>query len=77
VREAAARLEGFSARLEGASYQAVLARGFALVHDRAGRPVTRAIDVRSHAKLVLRFADGPVRVTADGTAGAGQGALPL
>ncbi len=76
-RESAARLEGLSARLEGASYEAVLARGFALVRDKAGRPVTRASDIRSQAKLVLRFADGEMKVTADGTSATAQGALPL
>jgi exodeoxyribonuclease VII large subunit len=65
LRESRGRLEGFAARLDGASYQAVLARGFALVRDRAGKPVTRASEVPPHAKLVLRFADGEARVTSD------------
>jgi exodeoxyribonuclease VII large subunit len=77
LREAAARLEGWAARLDGASYAAVLARGFALVRDPAGRPVTNAAAIRPRAKLTLRFADGETRVTADGTADTGQGALPL
>jgi exodeoxyribonuclease VII large subunit len=77
LREARARLEGFAARLDGASYQAVLARGFALVRDRTGKPVTRASEIRPHAKLVLRFYDGETRITADAGASPGQGALPL
>jgi exodeoxyribonuclease VII large subunit len=77
LREARARLEGWAARLEGASYEAVLARGFALVRDAGGRPVTSAAQVRPRARLTLRFADGEARVTADGAAATGQGALPL
>jgi exodeoxyribonuclease VII large subunit len=77
LRESRARLEGFAARLDGASYQAVLARGFALVQDRAGRPVTRASTIRAHAKLVLRFLDGETRVTADAGIPPAQSTLPL
>jgi len=77
LREARARLEGWAARLEGASYEAVLARGFVLVRDPAGRAVTSAAAVRPRARLTLRFADGEARVTADGGAATGQGALPL
>ncbi|WP_144185521.1 exodeoxyribonuclease VII large subunit [Elioraea rosea] len=62
------RLEALSARLEGASYQAVLSRGFALVTDADGHAVTRAASVAPGARLDLRFADGPVRATADGVA---------
>jgi len=65
-REARARLEGLSARLDSVSYSAVLARGFALVSDPAGHPLTRAAEVAPRAALRLRFADGTVAVTADG-----------
>jgi exodeoxyribonuclease VII large subunit len=75
LRERRARLEGFSARLNGASYEAVLARGFALVRDGAGRPVARAAEVRPGGRLRVRFADGEVGVRADAVGG--QGALPL
>jgi exodeoxyribonuclease VII large subunit len=60
------RLEALSARLEGASYQAVLGRGFALVTDAAGAAVARAASVEAGQRLSLRFADGTVRATADG-----------
>jgi exodeoxyribonuclease VII large subunit len=59
-----AQLDGLAARLESASYLAVLARGFALVRDAAG-PVTRADAVKPGARLNLLFADGEARVTAD------------
>jgi exodeoxyribonuclease VII large subunit len=70
-----ARLEGVGARLEGASYESVLARGFALVRTAAGVPVTRAARLRPRAHVVLRFADGEVGASVD--AKAGQGLLPL
>jgi exodeoxyribonuclease VII large subunit len=65
-REARARLEGFAARLDSVSYMAVLERGFALVSDPAGHPLTRAAEVAPRAALRLRFADGTVAATADG-----------
>ena len=66
LREARARLEGFAARLEAVSYQAVLARGYAAVFDAAGAPLTSAAAVRPGAALHLRFSDGEVRATAEG-----------
>ena len=45
LREKRGALEGLSARLEGASYHAVLARGFVLVRDAAGHAVTAAASV--------------------------------
>jgi exodeoxyribonuclease VII large subunit len=67
LREHRARLEGLSARLDGASYEAVLARGFALVRDAAGHPVVSAAAVKPKASLVIRFADGEAQVTAKDT----------
>jgi exodeoxyribonuclease VII large subunit len=67
LREQRARLEGLSARLDGASYEAVLARGFALVRDAAGHPVVSAAAVKPKASLVIRFADGEAQVTAKDT----------
>jgi exodeoxyribonuclease VII large subunit len=67
LRERRARLEGLSARLESVSYQSVLARGFALVRDAdAGEPVTAAAQAAPGARLCLTFADGEVRVVAEG-----------
>jgi exodeoxyribonuclease VII large subunit len=75
LRERRARLDGWAARLDGASYEAVLARGFALVRDRAGHPVARAAAVKPGARLRLRFADGEVAATVDSRME--QGSLPL
>jgi exodeoxyribonuclease VII large subunit len=66
ARQKRAVLEGLSARLESASYQSVLARGFALVRDAEGHAVTAAARVAPGAALRLTFADGEVRATADG-----------
>ncbi len=78
IRESRARLEGLAARLESVAYTNVLARGYALVTDPAGHPVTSATSIRPGADLRLRFADGDIRATA---AGGGkpsrQGMLPL
>lgn len=39
-----------------------LQRGYAMVLDQTGRPVTRAADARKEAELTLRFGDGELRV---------------
>ena len=62
LREMAARLEGLAGRLHAADPRAVLARGYALVTDASGRPVTSAAAVRPAARLRLEFADGAVAV---------------
>jgi exodeoxyribonuclease VII large subunit len=78
LREARARLEGCGARLESVSPLAVLQRGYALVTDPSGHPLTSAASVRPGARLHVRFADGQVKATADGgKAPVRQGSLPL
>lgn len=66
IRQKRAVLAGLSARLESASYQSVLARGFALVRDAAGHAVTAAARIAPGQALRLTFADGEVRATAEG-----------
>jgi exodeoxyribonuclease VII large subunit len=73
LREQHARLAVLSARLDGASYERVLARGFVLVRDGAGHPVTKKSEVKPGARLNLVFGDGQVGVMAEGR----QGRLPL
>ena len=75
TREARARLEGMAARLESVAPLAVLRRGYAMVSDAAGRPLTSAAKVAPGARLRLRFADGEVGATADRPER--QGRLPL
>jgi exodeoxyribonuclease VII large subunit len=78
LREARARLEGTGARLESVSPLAVLQRGYAVVSDAAGHPLTSAAKVVPGARLKLRFADGEVGATADGGGKADrQGRLPF
>jgi exodeoxyribonuclease VII large subunit len=64
LREARLRLETLSVRLDSVSYEAVLARGFALVTNAKGAPVQKAADVAPNAALNIRFSDGEVAVRA-------------
>jgi exodeoxyribonuclease VII large subunit len=66
LRDQRSRLDIFAARLEAASYERVLARGFALVRDAGGHAVTQAGQVTPGARLKLVFADGKVGVVAEG-----------
>jgi exodeoxyribonuclease VII large subunit len=68
MREARLHLSGLGARLEGASYQGVLARGFALVRTEEGHPVTAAAAVAPGARLSIALQDGTLNATADGAA---------
>jgi exodeoxyribonuclease VII large subunit len=53
--------------LNALSYRGVLARGFALVRDAAGRPLHAAAEVGAGARMSIEFADGRVDAIADGT----------
>ncbi|WP_336760995.1 exodeoxyribonuclease VII large subunit [Asaia sp. VD9] len=53
-----ARLAGIAGRLEAVSPEAVLARGYALVQDGRGKPVTTASGRPRGGAITLRFADG-------------------
>jgi len=75
LRETRARLDGVTARLESVSPLAVLQRGYAVVSDAAGHPLTSAASVAPGTRLTLRFADGEVGATADRPER--QGRLPL
>ena len=50
--------------LQAMSYKSVLARGFAVVRDVAGKPVRAASSVQPGAALAIEFADGDVTVQA-------------
>nr|WP_256488263.1 exodeoxyribonuclease VII large subunit [Deinococcus sp. HSC-46F16] len=52
----------------GLTPERTLARGYALVRDGAGRPVTRAAGVGPGERLTLDFADGTATVRAEGRA---------
>ena len=74
LREARRQLLGSGALLDSVSYQKVLERGFALVSDRGGQPLTRAAEVTPGAALLVRFADGTVKTRVERS---GQGKLDL
>jgi exodeoxyribonuclease VII large subunit len=59
-REALIRLDGTSAWRESVSPLEVLARGYAMVTDLVGAPITQAAGVKPGTRLRLRFADGEV-----------------
>ena len=59
------RLAGLAQVLGALSYRSVLARGFALVRDAAGRPLASATAAAAAADLVLEFADGRVAARAE------------
>ena len=58
-------LERLRLALDAHDPQRTLERGYALVEDAAGEPVTTAAAVREHATLTLRMADGTARVRRD------------
>src|SRR5262249_33040422 len=53
--------------LNAPSHRGVLARGFALVRDLAGRPLRQAAAVNAGMRLDIEFADGHVRAAAEGS----------
>lgn len=59
------RLLSLWKRLQAASPKSVLNRGFIIIKDRAGRPVTRAAAVNPGQRLTAEFADGQRGLTAD------------
>ncbi|HEV7415527.1 MAG TPA: exodeoxyribonuclease VII large subunit [Tianweitania sediminis] len=54
--------------LNSLSYKAVLRRGFAVVHDQTGQPVTGVEAIAAGERLSLEFADGRVDAIAAGEA---------
>lgn len=70
-------LDGAARLLEGFSYKATLERGYTVVRDAEGAPLTRAKGVKSGAALEIEFADGRKTVTAAGGARrTGKAAVP-
>ncbi|NVN41738.1 exodeoxyribonuclease VII large subunit, partial [Ameyamaea chiangmaiensis] len=58
LRVQRARLDVLAGRLEAMSPLGVLERGYVLVRDADGRPVTRAEGARPGAQVTLTFRDG-------------------
>ncbi|MGE0714044.1 MAG: exodeoxyribonuclease VII large subunit [Alphaproteobacteria bacterium] len=76
VARAAERLAQQAQLLESFSWERVLERGFVLVCDAAGQPVTRRADTRAGQSVSLRFSDGTVGATIDRGAPAASRAPP-
>lgn len=62
VQQESHRLLALWKRLESASPSSVLKRGYAIVRDEQGRPVSRAKGVKAGSPLVNEFHDGQLRV---------------
>jgi exodeoxyribonuclease VII large subunit len=62
LRESRLRLDAAAGRLESVSYNAVLARGFALAISPKGDAVTSAKAAAASRRLTIRFHDGDVAV---------------
>ncbi|WP_281650017.1 exodeoxyribonuclease VII large subunit [Novacetimonas hansenii] len=77
LRERRARVQGEGGRLESLSPRAVLERGYVLVQDRAGHPLTLAAEVKAGAQVIMTFADGNVAARVERAAHSEQGRLDL
>ena len=74
--ELATRVAQLGRLLESFSYQGVLARGFAVVRDEAGRPVTAAATLKGGQAVSLEFSDGRKGARIEGARpGTKQGSL--
>ncbi len=62
----AARLKAAGQLIESYSYRKVLERGFAVVREAGGRPVTHAGAAAPGSAVALEFHDGTARATIDG-----------
>ena len=58
IRLQKARLDGLGSHLEAVSPRAILSRGYVLVQDSKGRPVTHSDAEPLNGRVVLSFADG-------------------
>ena len=65
VQHESQRLLSLWKRLQAASPASVLNRGFAIVRDETGEPVTRRAKVRPGQRLGAEFADGTAPVRAE------------
>ena len=66
VQQESQRLLGLWKRLQSVSPEATLKRGFVIVRDEQGRPVTRRADVKAGQRLRAQFGDGEAGMRADG-----------
>jgi exodeoxyribonuclease VII large subunit len=64
--DARARLDAAANMLESLSYERVLERGYAMVRDAEGTPLTRAARATAGADIAIRFSDGEIGATVHG-----------
>jgi exodeoxyribonuclease VII large subunit len=60
VRDGAARTEALMREIAGQGPEKTLKRGFALVRDQSGNPITRAAQTVSDTAIEIQFSDGKV-----------------
>jgi exodeoxyribonuclease VII large subunit len=65
IQDESQRLLSLWKRLQSASPASVLNRGFAIVRDEAGQPVTRRVQVKPGKMMSAEFADGTAPVRAE------------
>jgi exodeoxyribonuclease VII large subunit len=70
LRHLVAAVERCGLLLNALSHRGVLARGFALVRDAAGRPLRQAVTVSAGMQLDIEFSDGHVPAVAEGASAA-------
>lgn len=68
IDRAADRVAGFDKLLESYSYRNVLARGYAVIRDAAGKPVKLAAEAAPGSAVSIEFSDGERAAILDGTA---------
>ncbi|MBV1838091.1 exodeoxyribonuclease VII large subunit [Acetobacter estunensis] len=76
-RERRTRISGLSSLLESVSPRAVLERGYVLVRDHNGEPITRAAGLKSGQDVALVFADATREARIEGRPTTTQGMLDL
>jgi exodeoxyribonuclease VII large subunit len=65
VQQESHRLLGLWKRLQSASPASVLKRGFVVLRDEQGRPVTRRANVKAGQRLRAQFGDGDASLRAE------------
>jgi exodeoxyribonuclease VII large subunit len=63
VRDGASRSEALMREIAGQGPEKTLKRGFALVRDETGKPITRAAQSMSRSAIEIQFTDGKVAAT--------------
>ncbi len=76
LTDAQTRLKSAGNILDSLSYERVLDRGYALVRDAAGNPLTKAAQAKPGDDIAVRFGDGAIGATVHGDAKPAKRANP-